>query len=177
MFRNARVGNPSGQQRSVSSNGTRGALLPDIRLAPRLDRKPGKKVHRKSAADLLSELRFCRPTDATAQPISGLHERDLGALKGLRYEGFAEAPDSAETIDSVTRRAMAAIEALRDRYPAHEVVVVCHGAVIQSICAYITGVWSEDYPPNCGLVTIEYDSQGWRAPVKSGNWFPLTGSP
>jgi broad specificity phosphatase PhoE len=53
----------------------------------------------------------------TAEPISGLHERYLGALKGLPYEWLAEAPDSAETIDSVTRRAMAAIEALRDRSP------------------------------------------------------------
>jgi broad specificity phosphatase PhoE len=111
----------------------------------------------------------------TPEPISGLHERDLGALKGLPYERLAQAPDSAETIDSVTRRAMAAIEALRDRYPAHEIVVVCHGAVIQSICAHITGVWSEDYPPNCGLVTIDYDTQGWHAPVKSGGWSALLG--
>jgi broad specificity phosphatase PhoE len=110
----------------------------------------------------------------TPEPIPGLHERDLGALKGLSYERFAEAPDSAETIDSVTRRAMSAIEALRDRYSAHEIVVVCHGAVIQAICAYITGAWSEDYPPNCGLLTIAYDAQAWSAPVKSGIWSPLT---
>ena len=43
---------------------------------------------------------------------------------------------------------MAAIEALRERYPAHEVVVVSHGGVMQSICVDITGMWSEDYPPS-----------------------------
>ncbi len=32
------------------------------------------------------------------------------------------------------------------------------------------------YPPNWALVAIEYDAQGWRAPVKSSNWSPLTGS-
>ena len=117
-----------------------------------------------------------RVLDLTPELISGIHERDLGALKGLPYERFAEAPDSAETIDSVTRRAMTALDALRERYTAREIVVVCHGAVIQSVCAYITGVWSENYPPNCGLVTVEYDAQGWRAPVKSGDWSPLTGS-
>jgi hypothetical protein len=58
----------------------------------------------------------------TPEPISGIHERDLGAPKGLPYERFAEAPDAAETIDSVTRRAMAALEALRECYPAHEIV-------------------------------------------------------
>jgi broad specificity phosphatase PhoE len=117
-----------------------------------------------------------RVLDLTSEPIPGIQERDLGALKGLPYERFAEAPASVETIDSVTRRAMTALEALRERYPAREIVVVCHGAVIQSVCAYITGVWSEDYPPNCGLVTIEYDAEGWRAPLKFGNWAPLTGS-
>jgi 2,3-bisphosphoglycerate-dependent phosphoglycerate mutase len=115
-----------------------------------------------------------RVLDLMPEPISGIHERDLGALKGLPYERFAEAPDSAETVESVTRRAMAAIEALRERYPAHEIIVVCHGAVIQSVCAHMTGIWSEDYPPNCGLVTIEYDGHGWRSPVKSGDWAPLT---
>ena len=116
-----------------------------------------------------------RVLDLTPEPISGIHERDFGVLKGLPYERFAEAPDSAETMDSVTRRAMNALETLRERYPAQEIVVVCHGAVIQSVCSYITGVWCEDYPPNCGLVTIEYDAQGWRAPYKVGNWAPLTG--
>ena len=110
----------------------------------------------------------------TPETISGIHERDLGALKGLPYERFAEAPDSVETLDSVQRRAMAAIEALRERRPGQEIVIVCHGAVIQSICAYITGVWSQDYPPNCGVVTIEYDAQRWREPVKYGAWAPLT---
>jgi broad specificity phosphatase PhoE len=110
----------------------------------------------------------------TPETISGIHERDLGALKGLPYERFTEAPNSAETLDSVRRRAIAAVEALRERYPAYETVVVSHGAVIQCVCAHITGVWTEDYPPNCGLVTIEYDAQGWRAPVKFGDWTPLT---
>lgn len=111
----------------------------------------------------------------TPEPISGIHERDFGSLKGHPYARLAEAPHSAESLDNVRRRAIAAIEALRERYPAHEIVVVCHGAVIQSICAHITGVWSEDsVPPNCGLVTIEYDANGWRAPVRSENWDPLT---
>ena len=110
----------------------------------------------------------------TPEPVSGLQERDMGALKGLPYERLSEAPDSPESFDSVRRRAMGAIDALRERYPAREIVVVSHSAVMQSICAHITGVWSESLPPNCGLVTIEYDSHGWRAPVRSADWVPLT---
>lgn len=106
--------------------------------------------------------------------ISGIHERDLGPLKGLPYERFAEAADSTETLESVRRRAIAAIEALRERYPAQEIVVVCHGAVIQCICAHLAGIWSDEYPPNCGLVIIDYDARGWHAPVKLEQWVPLT---
>ncbi len=110
----------------------------------------------------------------TPETISGIHERDLGQLKGLPYEQFVDAADSAETLESVRQRAIAAIEALRERYPAQEVVVVCHGVVIQCICAHLAGIWSDDYPPNCGLVTIDYDARGWHAPVKLGKWVPLT---
>jgi len=111
----------------------------------------------------------------TPEPVSGIHERDFGALKGHPYARIADAGLFAESLDSVRGRAVTALEALRARYPANEVVVVTHGAVIQSVCAHITGVWSEDsVPPNCGFVIIEYDTQGWRAPVQSGDWDRIT---
>lgn len=111
----------------------------------------------------------------TPETISGIHERDFGALKGRPYERLAELAHACEPLDSVRRRAVAAIEAVRERFPAREIVVVCHGAVIQSICAHVTGVWSEySVPPNCGIVTIEYDAHGWGAPVRSGDWDQIT---
>jgi len=117
-----------------------------------------------------------RALGLTPELLPGIHERDFGALKGLPYERLAEFAHTCETPDSVRLRAIAALESLRARYPAHEIVLVSHGAVIQSICAHIAGVWSEDsVPPNCGVVTIEYDAQGWRAPVKSGDWFRISG--
>jgi broad specificity phosphatase PhoE len=83
------------------------------------------------------------PTEA----IPGIHERDFGSLKGQPYERLGDAPD-CESPDDVRRRAMAAIETLRVRYPGREIVIVSHGAVIQAVC----GV---SVPPNCGIVTIE----------------------
>lgn len=109
------------------------------------------------------------------EAITGIHERDFGDLKGHPYARMAEAPHSAEPLESVGRRAVAAIEVLRERYPCHEIVVVTHGAVIQSICAHITGVWSEaSVPPNCGLVVVEFDAAGWGATVLSGEWEQIT---
>lgn len=109
------------------------------------------------------------------ESIPGIHERDFGSLKGLPYERLATADQSVESLESVRRRAITAIEALRLRYPAHEIVLVSHGGVIQAICAHITGVWTEEsVPPNCGLVIIEYDADRWQAPIKSGDWDRIT---
>ena len=107
--------------------------------------------------------------------IAGIHERDFGDLKGQPYARLGEALHLAEALESVRARVMAAIEALRARYPAHEIIVVSHGAVIQSICAHITGVWTEEsVPPNCGLVVIEHDARGWHMPERSGEWDQIT---
>jgi broad specificity phosphatase PhoE len=61
------------------------------------------------------------------------------------------------------------------RYAGREIVVVCHGAVIQAVCAHVTGEWSQaSVPPNCGIVTIAYDVNGWGRPVVSGEWDLIT---
>jgi broad specificity phosphatase PhoE len=118
-----------------------------------------------------------------AEVIAGIHERDFGCLKGLPYSGLGEmmllnaavpwmwSPPGGESLHQVQQRAVAAIELLRVRYPEQEVVLVSHGAVIQAICAHITGEWTEaSVPPNCGIVVIEYDAQKWKQPVRTGGW-------
>jgi broad specificity phosphatase PhoE len=100
--------------------------------------------------------------------IKGIHERDFGCLKGLPYEKLGELmsldrpiqpwmwrPAGGESLEDVRCRSMHAIDALRDQYPDREIVVVCHGAVIQAVCAHITGEWHESpATANCGIVTI-----------------------
>jgi uncharacterized phosphatase len=94
------------------------------------------------------------------EALPGLHERDFGNLKGQPYERLGHRdplwnPAGGESLDDVRCRAMAAIEALRVRYPGREIVIVSHGAVIQAVCAHISGDWSGlSVPPNCGIVTI-----------------------
>ncbi len=118
----------------------------------------------------------------TTQAVPGLHERDFGCLRGLPYERMGEmmprdlehwmwSPEGGESLDEVRRRAIDALESLRVQYPGQEILVVCHGAVIQAVCAHITRKWSEaSVPPNCGFVTIAYDAKGWDLPVRSGDW-------
>jgi hypothetical protein len=54
--------------------------------------------------------------------LSGIQERDLGSLKGLP-ERFAEAPGAAETIEGVTRRAMAPLAQAGDRFLLYTMAV------------------------------------------------------
>jgi broad specificity phosphatase PhoE len=86
------------------------------------------------------------------ETIPGIQERNFGRLKGQPYErlGLRDPkwnPEGGESLDDVRRRAIAAIESLRERYPREEIVIVTHGAVIQAVC----GV---SVPPNCGIVIV-----------------------
>jgi broad specificity phosphatase PhoE len=124
------------------------------------------------------------------EAVPGIHELDFGSLKGQPYEELdrlrssdgsrdPDAPERSnpwiwrppggESAEDVRRRAVEAIEALRLRYPDREVVVVCHGIVIQAVCAHLTGEWSEgSVPPNCGVVTVAHGPEGWETPIREG---------
>jgi broad specificity phosphatase PhoE len=111
-----------------------------------------------------------------AEEVEGLHERDFGCLKGHPYHCLGEMllrdphltleswrPDGGESLDDVRQRAAKALETLVKRHPGQQIVVVCHGAVIQAICADVTGEWAEaTVPPNCGIITIDYVAKTWR---------------
>jgi len=128
--------------------------------------------------------------DALGLPIeslAGLHERDFGCLKGHPYghmgalmmpddeKPWLWKPEGGESLDEVRLRAITAMETLCSRYPGQDVIVVCHGAVIQAVCAHITGEWTESaVPPNCGIVTIEYEAGVWGKPALSGDWERIT---
>jgi len=112
------------------------------------------------------------------EAVEGLDERDFGCLKGRPYHHLGEMllrdahlnleswqwrPDGGESLDDVRRRAAKALETLVKRYPKKEIVVVCHGAVIQALCAHVTGEWAEaTVPPNCGIITIDYLAKTWK---------------
>jgi broad specificity phosphatase PhoE len=72
-------------------------------------------------------------------------------------------PAGGESLEDVRRRAIAALAAARARHSGKDIVIVCHGAVIQAICAHIDGEWRESFvPPNCGVVELNYTPEGWR---------------
>jgi broad specificity phosphatase PhoE len=133
---------------------------------------------------------IARALGVESEVVAGIHERDFGCLKGLPYGRLGQmmltdalcdpaqwwmwTPPGGESLDDVRRRAVAALEELRVRYPEREAILVSHGAVIQAICAHITGEWMESsVPPNCGIVVIEHAEQQWTQPIAPDDWMSL----
>lgn len=122
--------------------------------------------------------------DLETEVIAGIHERDFGCLKGHPYARMADQmsldsrydpfhawmwkPEGGESQEDVRLRAGSVLDSLRVRYGEQQVIVVCHGAVIQAVCAHVTGAWDEAcVPPNCGIVVLDHTAQGWKQPVIS----------
>jgi 2,3-bisphosphoglycerate-dependent phosphoglycerate mutase len=120
------------------------------------------------------------------QVLKGLHERDMGCLKGEPFEHSAEVikrdlaydpkrpwlwrPAGGKSFYDVRLRVVAVIEELSQRHPTEEVVVVSHGAVMLSLSAHITGSWENSHHPvNCGIVLIEHENGRFRQPSVVGD--------
>ena len=136
----------------------------------------GLRLKREFEPDVLLSSEFLRARQTSeiiagilglaTEAIPGLHERDFGSWKGRPYEHQELIPFDGESLDDLLKRSIDAVEELRLRYPRREVVVVCHGALIQAVCAHAAGDWSEAaVPPNCGIVILEFPEAGWTATI------------
>jgi len=102
--------------------------------------------------------------------LQGIHERDFGCLKGHPYARMLDmmaddpaydshrpwtwSPPGGESLEDVRRRVVATLEGVRGR--SGDVVVVCHGAVMQALAAHLNGSWNGvSIPGNCGILVIE----------------------
>ena len=99
--------------------------------------------------------------------IAGIHERDFGYLKGLTYDQIPPvaytdpdwAPEGGESRTALQLRVLAALGEALPGYGHEELLVVCHGAVIQSINAHLTGAWDNAFMPgNCGYVIVRWEN-------------------
>jgi broad specificity phosphatase PhoE len=111
-----------------------------------------------------------------------LHERDVGSLKGQPYESvFATPgydpkrpwlwqPPDGESFDQVKARVAPVLDRLAATHPSRDVVVVSHGGVMMALWAHVTGVWDNAHvPPNCGIILVEHDRNGYSQPQVIGN--------
>jgi len=104
--------------------------------------------------------------------LPDIHERNFGCLRGQPYTRMGElmladpaynpdeewlwTPEGGESHADVRVRVIPALRGLMERHPEDAVAVICHGAVIQSVGAQITGNWRESsVPPNCGVLVVD----------------------
>jgi probable phosphoglycerate mutase len=110
--------------------------------------------------------------------LPGIHERDFGCLKGFPYERLRElialdalydpdkewlwAPEDGESRDDVRRRVIPVFDAVRQRYPDEDALIVCHGVVMVAVQAHLSGTWKGvRVPGNCGVLIVEHDASGF----------------
>jgi ribonuclease H / adenosylcobalamin/alpha-ribazole phosphatase len=113
--------------------------------------------------------------------VDGIQERDLGALKGQPWHQHAAMtasdpnydperewlwrPAGGESYEDVRQRVMPVLDDLRGRYPAEELVIVSHGAVMRAIWSHLTGAWISSFiPNNCALLLIPHDGRQFFPP-------------
>jgi 2,3-bisphosphoglycerate-dependent phosphoglycerate mutase len=104
--------------------------------------------------------------------LPGIHERDFGSLRGYPYARLSETmlsdsryqpgrewlwkPDGGESLEDVRQRVVETLTSLYDACGEGDVVVVCHGAVMQGVRAHLTGDWAgASVPVNCGIEVID----------------------
>ncbi|MCU1261186.1 MAG: Phosphoglycerate mutase [Bryobacterales bacterium] len=118
---------------------------------------------------------IARQLGLPVEVIPGIQERDFGCLRGEPYERMGGimrkdnlydperrwlwAPEGGESLEEVRLRAIGALEKIQTCYPQEEVVVVSHGAVMESVVAHLANNWKTAcVPPNCGMVLVESGS-------------------
>jgi uncharacterized phosphatase len=110
-----------------------------------------------------------------------LFEREVGEFRGRPYETLHAArdedlqlryswrPKDGESYEDVIARVGPVLDRLARKHLDRDVVVVSHGAVMVALWSHVAGSWEGAYvAPNCGVVLVEHDADGYRAPQVFG---------
>jgi broad specificity phosphatase PhoE len=78
---------------------------------------------------------------------------------------WAWRPAQGESYDDVRARVGPVMDRIAREHPNGDVIIVSHGGVMLALWAYAAGSWDAAHaPPNCGIVLIEHDSNGYSMP-------------
>jgi broad specificity phosphatase PhoE len=141
------------------------------------------------AAVYCSPLRRTRETVAPYAGRTGIEvrydddlmEANIGAWEGKPFEEIVASDEDilplirasraiwsrapgGETFDAFQRRVRGAIDAILERHPEGDIVVVCHGGVINAYLGPLLGIDHEMFfiPENTSVSSVELDERGAR---------------
>lgn len=149
-------------------------------LAPKVaaEFRPGRILSSEFARARRTSEILAEELGLEVEVIPGIHERDFGYLKGLTYDRIPAAaytdphwaPEGGESRAELQQRVLTALERALPRYADEQLLVVCHGAVIQSVCAHLAGTWEDaPMPDNCGFVAVRFEEGRIQRPAVNGD--------
>lgn len=111
------------------------------------------------------------------------HEQKMGEMAGRPYDVVHDdptfdrkrvwlwRPPGGESREEVRLRVGPVLDRLGAGHRGRELVIVSHGGVMSALWAHVTGSWHGAHvPPNCGIVLVEYNGQGYRVPPEVIDW-------
>ena len=93
-----------------------------------------------------------------------LRERSFGSFEGLTREDISALPEGSrhdgESEDDVRRRVLAAVEEIAANHPGEQVLIVSHGAALNSLWHHALGVRVERWA-NCAVYKLAVRDDGF----------------
>jgi broad specificity phosphatase PhoE len=109
---------------------------------------------------------------------AAFREQSFGIFAGQPYEALLGdaayhegprwnwRPQGGESLTDVYERVVPAFDRVARDAEGHDVVIVSHGGVMVTLCAYVTGSWEGvTVTPNAGIVVVERQGARYTTPV------------
>jgi len=127
----------------------------------------------RQTAEIIAEV-----LELTVEFEPALREQSFGIFAGQPYDALLSdaayhegprwnwRPRDGESLYDVYERVVPAFDRIARDAEGHDVVIVSHGGVMVTLCAYVTGSWEGvSVTPNAGIVLVERTNGRYALPV------------
>jgi broad specificity phosphatase PhoE len=110
---------------------------------------------------------------------AAFREQSFGVFAGQPYDALLSdaayhdgprwnwRPEGGESLNDVYERVVPALDRVARAAAGQDVVIVSHGGVMLTMCAYVTGSWEGvSVTPNAGIVVVERHGGRYTPPLK-----------
>jgi broad specificity phosphatase PhoE len=114
----------------------------------------------------------------TVEFEAAFREQSFGVFAGQPYNALLSdaayhegprwnwRPHGGESLIDVYERVVPAFDRVAQAAPGEDVIIVSHGGVMVTLCAYVSGSWEGvAVTPNAGIVVVERHGDRYTAPV------------
>ncbi len=127
----------------------------------------------RQTADIIAEV-----FGLTVEFEAAFREQSFGVFAGQPYDALLSdaayhegprwnwRPQGGESLIDVYERVVPAFDRVAQAAPGEDIIIVSHGGVMVTLCAYASGSWEGvAVTPNAGIVVVERQGGRYTAPV------------